>query len=84
MLHIRSNISWKVCLHGLNFACAYIDDLLLVSSSPEEHLEPFWFVFERLDEDKIVINVSKSCYGVNELDFLGHHVDAGGLHPLEE
>ena len=30
-----------------------------------------------------MFNVSKSRYGVSELDFLGHHVDATGIRPLE-
>lgn len=31
-----------------------------------------------------MINLAKSIFGVPELDFLGHHVDATGIHPLEE
>ena len=30
-----------------------------------------------------MLNVSKSRFGVSELDFLGHHVDATGICPLE-
>ncbi len=47
-------------LQGLDFAYAYIDDLLIASSSPEEHLEHLRSVFQRLNEHGIVINVSKS------------------------
>ena len=71
-------------LHGLDFAYVYIDDLLIPSSSPEEHLEQLRLVFQRLNEHSIVINVPKSCFGVRELDFLGHHVDTTGIRPLEE
>ena len=71
-------------LQGLDFVFAYIDDLLIASSSVEEHLEHLRLVFQRLDEHGIVINVPKSLFGVRELDFLGHHVDATGIRPLEE
>ena len=66
---------------GLDFAFVYIDDLLIASSSPEEHLR---LVFQQLDEHGIVINVPKSRFGVRELDFQGHHVDATGIRPLKE
>ncbi len=62
----------------------YIDDLLIASSSPDEHLEHLRSVFQRLNEHGIVINVPKSHFGVAELDFLGHHVDATGIRPLED
>ena len=71
-------------LRGLHFCYNYIDDLLIASSSSEEHLHHLQLVLERLDEHGILINVSKSVFGVPELDFLGHHVDATGIRPLEE
>ena len=74
----------KKVLLGLDFAYVYIYDLLIASLSPVVHLEHLWSVFQRLDEHGIVINISKSSFGVDELDFLGHHVDATGIHPLED
>ena len=71
-------------LQGLDFVYVYIDDLLITSSSPEEHLEHLRLVFQRLEEHGIIINVPKSRFGVSELDFLGHKVNANGIHPLEE
>ena len=71
-------------LRGLHFCYTYIDDLLIASASPEEHLQHLCLVLERLEKYGLVINVSKSRFGVSELDFLGHHVDATGIRPLEE
>ena len=62
----------------------YIDDLLIASSSPEEHLEHLWLVFQLLDEHGVVFNVSKSHFCVCKLDFLGHQVDATGIRPLKK
>ena len=71
-------------LRGLEFCYAYIDDLPIASSSPEEHLHHLRLVLERLSEHGIVINVPKSQFGVSALDFLGHRVDSLGIRPLED
>lgn len=70
-------------LRGLHFRYAYIDDLLIASASREEHLQHLRLVMERLDAHGILINVSKSHFRVTELGFLGHHIHATGIHPLE-
>ena len=67
----------------LQFCFAYIDDLLIASSSPSEHLEHLRTLFSRLASYGILINVNKSQFGLSELDFLGHHVDATGILPPE-
>ena len=71
-------------LHGLHFCYAYIDDLLIASSSPEEHEHHLRLVLERLDAHGVLINPTKCVFGVDQLQFLGHHVDSHGIHPLEE
>lgn len=63
---------------------AYIDDLLIASSSPEEHLRHLRLVLERLEQHGLLINVVKSIFGVPELDLLGYHVDATNIRPLQE
>ena len=50
-------------LHGLDFALAYIDDVLISSSSPEEHLQHVEKVFQRFREYGIVINPIKCEFG---------------------
>ena len=71
-------------LRGLPFCYAYIDDLLIASSSPEEHMSHLRQVLQRLSEHGIVLNPAKSVLGVPHLDFLGHRVDAQGISPLDE
>ncbi len=70
-------------LHGLPFCYPYIDDLLIASSSREEHMEHLHCVLQRLDDHGILINIHKSVFGVPSLDFLGYHVDSTGIRPLE-
>ena len=71
-------------LRGLPFTYAYIDDVLVASSSAEEHKQHLRAVFRRLDEYGVVINPLKCVFGVEELTFLGHHVSEKGIRPLED
>lgn len=69
-------------LRGLTFCRAYVDDLLIASSSPAEHEQHLKAVFERLRGYGIIINTAKCQFGVGELEFLGHHIDHQGIRPL--
>ena len=71
-------------LRGLPYCYAYIDDLLIASTNPNEHKEHLRAVLQRLSEHGILINPSKCMLGVTQLEFLGHRVDACGIAPLEE
>lgn len=70
-------------LRGLPFVYAYIDDLLVASTTPEEHYSHLQQLFQRLHEHGIVINPEKCVFGVPSIEFLGHHVDCNGVRPLE-
>nr|VZI33377.1 unnamed protein product [Spirometra erinaceieuropaei] len=69
-------------LYGLPFVYAYIDDLLVVNSTTEEHLEHLATVFDRLQQFGVVLNPSKCVLGVPSLEVLGHLVDSQGIRPL--
>ena len=71
-------------IRGVPSTYVYIDDVLIASATPEEHLQDLRTVFERLTAHGIVINPNKCLFGVNELDFLGHHIDKQGITPLPE
>nr|VZI42778.1 unnamed protein product [Spirometra erinaceieuropaei] len=71
-------------LRGLPFAYAYIDDILVASSSAEEHASHLRRIFDRFQQHGLQLNVDKCVFGVNSLDFLGHHVDQHGITPLTE
>ena len=69
-------------LRGLDFVYAYIDDLLIASSSESEHLQHLELLFTRLSEYGVVLNPSKCIFGSTSLDFLGHHISPEGISPL--
>ncbi len=55
-------------LRGLDFCCAYVDDILSSSMDEEEHLRHF----RRLDDYGLAVNAEKCCFGRAEVSFLGH------------
>ena len=71
-------------LCGLHFCYAYMDDLLITSTTSEEHLQHLRLVFERLSVHGVVINPHKCLFGVSSLNFLGHHIDRQGVTPLQD
>ena len=60
-------------------AFAYLDDLVIVSSSFEEHIELLRVVFERLRSAGLRLNPEKCHFARRELKYLGHVVNSGGI-----
>ncbi|BHF62288.1 hypothetical protein SprV_0200527000 [Sparganum proliferum] len=71
-------------LRGLSFNYVYIEDILVASSSAEEHASHLRQIFDRLQQHGLQLNVKKCTFGVSSQDFLGHHVDQYGITPLLE
>ena len=61
----------------LYFISIYLDDIFKGSASAASS----GFV-DGLEEYGLVVNPDKCLFGVPELDFLGHHIDATGSRPL--
>jgi len=62
-----------------DFVVVYIDDILIYSSSLEEHAEHLRKVFQRLRENKLYAKLEKCEFGVMEVDFVGHRITQEGL-----
>jgi hypothetical protein len=60
------------------FVIVYLDDILIFSKTLDEHLMHILRVFEKLREEKLLINLKK-CSFVKELVYLGFFVSAKGL-----
>ena len=71
-------------LHGLPCAFVYLDDVLVASSSFDDHLVDVRAVLTRLQEFGLVINPDKSYFCQDSVEFLGHTVTATGISPLEK
>jgi hypothetical protein len=57
-------------LSGLDFAFCYLDDILIGSSSTEEHLHHLHLVLQQLQEYGLVLNMEKCELARQEIDFL--------------
>lgn len=71
-------------LGDLDFVVVYIDDICIASSSQEEHRRHVRIVFERLHDHGLVINLEKSKFAQEKVDFLGYSVSSTGVLPLPE
>ena len=52
-------------LRGMEFCYVYIDDVLVASSTPEEHREHLHLVFQHFERFDIIINPTKCLLGVS-------------------
>ena len=61
-------------LKDLPFAMAYLDDIIIYSSTPEEHLEHIRTVFEKLRDAKLSMKLSKCHFFAKEIQYLAGHI----------
>ncbi|UYV62287.1 hypothetical protein LAZ67_2000001 [Cordylochernes scorpioides] len=69
-------------LRNLDFAFVYLDDILVASKTDEEHYSHLETLFSRLNSYGLRINLSKSKFLVQEIDFLGYLITSHGVKPL--
>ena len=66
-----------------SFCVVYMDDLLIFSDSPQEHLQHLESVFQKFRESKLKVKLSKSDFFKEELEFLGHKFGIHGICPAD-
>jgi hypothetical protein len=73
-------------MSGLEFAWAYLDDLLILSTEKgfEKHLEKLELVLIRLQEAGLKINAAKSFFAQTNLEYLGYNISREGLCPSQK
>ena len=71
------------CLGELNltYALIYWNDVIVFSSTPEEHLDCLRAVLEQFLEHELKLKPSKCHFFRMEIDYLGHKVSADGMTP---
>ena len=69
-------------LKNFNFAIAYLDDKIIFSKRPQEHLLHIRMVFEKLKSAKLSMKKSKCNFFSKEIQYLGHILSATGIRPL--
>ena len=66
---------------NLEFVIVYIDDILILSKTEEEHMEHIRAVFALLDEYNMVIRLDKCHFFQQELKYLGFIINGEGMRP---
>ena len=73
----------SIALSGLSPECAflYIDDIIVIGCSVNQHLKNLRKVFECMRRKNLKLNPSKCCFFQSEVIFLGHQVTDNGILP---
>ena len=67
MDRVLAGLHWETCLF-------YLDDIIVFSSTWEEHLARLREVFERLRHAKLKLGAAKCTFAAKEVSYLGHRV----------
>ncbi|KAJ0694286.1 putative nucleotidyltransferase, Ribonuclease H [Helianthus annuus] len=71
----------RVCRHMLDkYVIVFIDGILIYSRSEAEHASHLRDVLETLRKEKLYAKFSKCAFWLREVQFLGHVIDADGVH----
>jgi len=63
-----------------DIAFAYLDDIIVLGTTVEEHIRNLRLVFERLRAAKLQLNLEKCKFAQTELKYLGHVVNSEGIN----
>ena len=74
----------ETLLQGIEGVVVYIDDILVTGSTEEEHLRALERVLSRLEQAGLRVKPNKCSFMRPSVTYLGHMIDAHGLHPLDE
>ena len=69
---------------NLTYCLIYLDDVIVFSDMPEEHLQRMRVVFNRLHEHGLKLKPSKCEVFKSEINYLAHHVSQKGVLPSKK
>ena len=74
------------CLDELNltYCLIYLDDVIVYSKMPAEHLQRMWVVFDCLRMHDLKLKSSKCDLFKTEINYLAHHVSKAGVLPSKK
>lgn len=67
-----------------NHCLAYLDDVIVYSTSLNEHLDSLRKVFEKLKEANLKLQLDKCEFLKKQTDFLGHTISPEGIRPNKD
>ena len=69
-------------LKGIPHVTVYLDDIVVTGITEAEHLKNLEMVLQRLQEAGVRLQKEKCVFLAPQIEYLGHLIDADGLHPL--
>ena len=76
--------SLEILLRDLPGLFVYLDDILITGSTLAEHLANLEGVLKRLSEAGLRLNKEKCAFFLEQIEYLGHMIDAQGVNPTGE
>lgn len=74
----------EIVLEGLDFAIVYMDDILIYSSTLEDHISHIQQVFDRLRKHGLKLKFKKCQFMRKETKYLGFKITEHGIKPETE
>lgn len=71
-------------LAGIQGVEVFIDDVKVTGPNDETHIERLNEVFTRLSKHNMRVNLKKSEFLVNEINYCGYRIDKSGIHKMQE
>ena len=70
-----------LCPYLDKFASVYLDDILVYSTSMEEHIQHLRAVLTSLRSHQLCAKQSKCSFATDYMEYLGHIIDGHGVSP---
>ena len=74
----------ETLLQGIPNVVVYIDDILITGATEQERLKTLEKVLDWIEKAELLLKRSKCLFMSPSVTYLGHKLDAQGLHPLPE
>ena len=74
----------ETLLQGIPGVVVYLDDILVTGTTREKHLQALREVLSRIEKAGLLLKKMKCQFMAPAVTYLGHRIDAEGLHPLAE
>ena len=69
----------KRIIRHLKFVLNFVDDILILSETFNEHLEHLEILFKKLNDNGVTLNFMKTKFAKSEAEFLGYIITQNGL-----
>lgn len=71
----------ETTLAGIPGIIFYFDDVIVSGATRQEHATRLEEVLQRLETAKLRLRKEKCRFALHEVSYLGHKIDAAGVHP---